>query len=399
MKTLYASLFLLLSFPLLLSAQSSAFVLVDVSGSGPQQNTVREEAKNIARDLCLGKYQSAIYDSKWKWYGKPDPKIKDIIEGKGQAMVDPNRDGFLMIMPFGKKDRYRKFQIEKVNSATDISNFFDAHYPRVYTDPLTYKEIALAKAASIAKGNQVSIDQYYLIEVSDQLSDTGSKVPLYDQIEKEILADYGSSNAFEVKLATLRYEGSNKNYQIIIKQVNVKNINVGPSVPGSRNVSKKSLSLIRPEGGTLKKPIEYKGPIIWRCLGCDSTLSYKVTAVYRGKKKGVKKISRTVSGTSVNLNYPEPGIYQISVSAEELRSRSAFIKVNARNNNSSSTSGSEGGCSGFPVVLFFLLVAGGAYYMLKEPKPTNRSNSNNPKKPQRRQSRNDESDQDDGGRF
>ena len=64
---------------LIVLAQSSVFVLIDVSGSGPKNKNARSDAQLISKDLILGKYNPANYQTKWSWSGHQDPIIQDII--------------------------------------------------------------------------------------------------------------------------------------------------------------------------------------------------------------------------------------------------------------------------------------------------------------------------------
>jgi hypothetical protein len=56
---LFTYLFLLFTFTLF--AQSSAFVMVDVSGSTTKYSIIRQEAEQIAKDLIKGNYTAKNY--------------------------------------------------------------------------------------------------------------------------------------------------------------------------------------------------------------------------------------------------------------------------------------------------------------------------------------------------
>ncbi len=347
------------------TAQSSAFVLIDVSGSGPNRN-MKEEAKLISRDLIQGKFDAQRF-SNWTWLAKTGA-IEDIVNGSGKPLVDPNQDGYIMIMPFGEKDTYKKYTVEKVNNTqNDVINFYNTYYPKNYYDDWTYPEIARAKAASVAKGNQVNIDSYFLIEISDQLKDSDSRPPNYSREEQVLLAEYGTASSFEIKLATLRNNYDNSNFQVVVKQVNVKKINIQGSNPNAAQVSRKNLTLLRPTVTNSKsKPrIERKGSvsILWKCLGCDSTNNF-VVRVNNTDNKSIRFNKKTTQ-TNARFKIDEPGVYKVTVGSSGIGTRTGYFKI-------------EGESSGGGFFLFLLAaLAGLGYYFYNNNRNQNDDDDDN----------------------
>lgn len=344
-------------------AQSSVFVFVDVSGSTPKNVIIRDDAKKIVYDLCLGGYNKPTYMASWEWIGTPDSFIQGIINGTHKAsLVDPAKDGYLLIMPFGEKNTYRNYQIGKLNQLPgDLDDFFNKHYPKVFKDLFTYQNIAYAAGASIAKGR--SIDSYYMIVVSDNLTDpnTDSKAPQYTPEEEEWIAAWGTSDARNIKLGTLKYKGNESNFQVVVSRVDIKNINISTTNPQPQNVARKELKLIRP-AGTRNKPEKLTGNTIsalWSCLGCDSLTSFAVRLAYEGKKKGIKSQSKTVNENRAQFRVEEPGTYKLTISSKGFGIQTAHVEIE----DVDMAASPDGGGSAFPLLLFVILLLAGGYFL------------------------------------
>ena len=191
--------------------QSGVFVLVDVSASGPSSEFPRADAKRITKELITGNYKENNFPD-WEWSGEQDIIIENIRKGNSpsQAIIDVKKDNYIMVMPFGIKNRYKDYRIEKVENLQEVEQFLESYYPSRFKDQQTYIEIARAMAASIAKSKDVSISSYYLFEIWDGLPDTNSKLPGYTKVEEGIKDSYGGKNAREITLGTYRYRGGKK---------------------------------------------------------------------------------------------------------------------------------------------------------------------------------------------
>jgi len=360
MRLIPILLFISYLIPLGSWAQSSAFILIDVSASGPKYGKdrvkIRLDAREMAKDIVLGQYKPAKYDRDWKWSNTVPPRFKEIQEGRGKPLIDTNQDGYVMIMPFGERPRYRDFQIEKLDKISDFEPFFNKHYPIAFKDLYTYDKIARAKAAGVAKSNQVNINSYYLIVISDELRDTGSKPPKYNSVEQNLIDDYGTASTTETKIATIRYSGTeNHNFNVVIAKVNVSKLNINPTTINPTNVGKKKLTIIKPKGSS-KNPTEIElgkqASVVWQCLGCGDSVRYTVKLTNLDNKK-IRSTKRT-SGLNQRFDIEETGKYKITIGGAGL-SKSTYLIA------------SRGGGGD---MLFILLVLaglfGGAYFMMNK---------------------------------
>lgn len=350
---------ILLSFCATCVIGQSAFVLVDVSGSGPKP-AIRDEAKNIVKDLIQGKFDQTVYKN-WKWTYQ-EGVISQIVAGTGSPLIA--KDNFLIMMPFGSKNRYRRHKITAIQDfPNDVITGYDKYYPKRFTDGRTHRDLANAMTASIAAKKQ--INTYYLIEVSDFLNDVKSTNG-YTAKEQAALAAYGSSTVKSIKLGTLFCEESGaKNYQIQIRKVAVSNIPQNPN-PGV-NPAQSGLQLVRPKG-TKRKPAVIESSnltVSWRCLGCPPNTAYRVTLKHLTDRKNT--LRQKVQGSSYTFKDLKAGIYRVTVAGNN-SSKTGYAEIK----NSSSI---------LPIILFLALLGGGYYiwnnYIRGRANPSNNNNNRN----------------------
>lgn len=353
----YLFTYLFLLFFSSLIAQSSVFVMVDVSGSTTKYSVIREEAEKITRDLIKGEYLTSNYRPEWKWLSTSE-EVKDILDGNKKTLINPQQDGYLMIMPFGIKDRYNNYKVKKISNLNEIDDFFDRNYPEKFGDPFTYNEIARAMAAALAKGSQINVKDYFLIEISDQLTDTDSKPPQYTEFERRIMSEYGTGNVTDRKIGTLYYESSDVEYQIVVKKVNITNLNIQQAVPNSNNVDQKSLTLNRPTSNSTKsKPQKQNAGmtvVSWGCLGCDSITNFSIRITNLDNKK--TRFSKTTNNFSETFKIDEPGVYQVTLNAPEVGTKNGYFEIEGE---------SSSGGGGFLVILLLLALGFAAYTYFK----------------------------------
>lgn len=347
-------------------AQSSVFVLVDVSGSVPKSgSSIQNEAKQLAKDFCMGKFNSAQY-SDWEWIGPKDPLIESMIAGTNtQPLLDPAKDGYLMIMPLGEKDTYRQYRVERLQQAgVGLDEFFTKHYPTVFRDKYTYVTVAIASAASVAKGT--GIDSYYMVLITDELSHTQSISANYTREEEELIAAWGTANAQNVKLATLKNR-TKREFQISFHKVQVSRIPIVPKSPGPDNFDKKELNLIRPVGKQASPEPVSGGSIsaIWNCLGCDTTTEFTIRLSPVGAIQGESAQTRKTRDRTTRFVVGSNGVYRLTLSADEFGSKTGFVRVSGVKPPPPSDGGGEGGGGGFWVLLLLALLAGGAYLFFR----------------------------------
>lgn len=326
--------------------QSNAFVLVDVSGSGP--SNAKSQARDIVRDVLTSQYSPGKYDPKWEWSKDLQPPL-DRNKGCTQPMLDFASNATLMIMPMGLKDRYRDYRISPVTSVIEASAFFSRHYPVVFSDSYSYLEIARAKAAGVARS--AGITSFYQVEVTDALEDTQSQQPPYTQDEWDLIQSNTSSVTYLGEL-TYNRENPSDSYRIIFRQVSVNNSVPKTPIVGGVNVAQKALTIIKPSG-TVKKPSDQNPgsiSVAWQCLGCNDSAEFMVSIVNTTDKK-VKITPRKVKEFSTVFSVSEPGVYKVSVSGDGANAKSTYFKI----------SGESSG-SGLLVVLLLALAAGAVWY-------------------------------------
>jgi hypothetical protein len=282
-------------------------------------------------------------------------------------------------MPFGIKSRYEDYQVQKITNLSQVDAFFNKNYPKLFKDLYTYDDIARAMTASLAKGNAINIKSYFLIEISDQLTDTESVPPQYTDFEEKIMAKYGTDKATERKIATLDFKSGEIEYKVIVKKINVENLNIQQANPNANNVAIKSLTLKNPSGNTKKIKPQKQNPgtvvIQWSCLGCDSTTKFSV----RVNNLDNKKVNYGKSTSNMNErfnNITEPGVYQVTVSASGVGVQNGYFEI----------AGESSGGGGFLFILLLigLGISGYTLYKKQQSKPNDwddRDSSNKPNPP------------------
>ncbi len=326
-----------------LFAQNNVFVLVDVSGSGPDK-TIKVEAGNIVKDLLANQFNSANYSKDWKWSDSLLPPF-DRVKGTSQSLLTATLNSTLMIMPFGKQDRYENYKIQKIsNLPSDVLAMFDNYYPKIFSDQYTYIEIAQAKAAGVAK--TAGFDSFYRIEVTDAMPVAPQSN--YSPDEQFLIQN---DNSTKTKLGEFVF--GQTAFRIIFTRVSIANSpNLVKTPIAKQNIDKKDLAIIKPSG-TLKKPTVLNPPsvsIAWQCLGCADGTTYTVSLL-NTKDKKVKVAPKKTNESSATFSITEPGVYKVSVSGDGASARSVYFEVK----------GKSGG-GGFWVVLLLLGAAILGYY-------------------------------------
>ena len=339
-------------------AQHKDIVLADVSGnpsgiSNDQRVTtaIRQEAEAIVLDLMQGKYSAS---GKWQLAGVPDQQIQDIVDGKGSPLL--KQGGYLMVMPFGEKERYEDFKVSQINTMpSDLLSRFGI--PWGY-DQQTFGRLAEAKAADVA----IDINQssYYLIMISGLGEDTDSDA--YNAQELKYLDTYRSAASID-NLGIIRYQGG-PDFKIEISRVDLGRItNSQQNTTGTKKVVKPkhvpipSLELITPRGNRTT-PLEVEKPgvlVSWTCLGCSDSTVYDLRVVNTDAKKTLPATS--VTGTySKSLTLTEEGTYKITVSiAGKGLADTQYVRYET-----------SGGGGFFLFLLLLALLGGGGYWVYKQ---------------------------------
>jgi len=313
-------------------AQNSAFVLVDVSGN-PLVDLykitlpMRQEAIALARAVITNNFNSS-FNNNWKLPGNTDPRIESIVAGQGRPLIDPG--GFLMIMPFGERNTYTRYQI---NPIINYPSDFDRHwqFPFSYDEQQTFGEIAKARAADVALAPNFNLSKYFLIIIAGKGEDTDSQS--YTPQEQKYLDNYRSAVSV-TSLAVFRYKDARLDFKVEFAEIDVNRMKTGPGgsrapLISSRNVSQKILEITTPKGSRAA-PGEFseKDNILvrWRCLGCSDSTRF---VVQLSKQEGGERVAPITVFKQFSHSVPplKAGVYDIKVSGDNLTSQRVYIKI------------------------------------------------------------------------
>ncbi|MFA0960221.1 hypothetical protein AB9P05_00285 [Roseivirga sp. BDSF3-8] len=358
---------LLLSLPLL--AQDNVFVLVDVSGNPrglSSENRItpamRDQAGELVRQLVGGQFNKDRFMQDWRLSGNTDPVIENIVNGGGQPLI--NQGGYLLIMPFGDKDTYEQFRLNRVNN---VPSDVDAAWrmPGRYTDQNTFGEIARAKAADVAI--DANLSSYYLVVISGLGEDTNSK-NLYTTQEQNYMDNYRSAVRKDA-LGIFRYRDDRKDYKIEISKIDLTRMRGAGNTAGTKqiidstHIDEPILEIVTPKGSR-QKPYELKGDkmlVSWSCVGCKKDAEYTVKLLHM-EDRGSSQTKKVKGRTNYNFALQNEGPYRVVVSNEGSATSTEYFTYQA-----------EGGGGSFLLWLLILAVLGGiAWFLYKQfiaPKP------------------------------
>jgi hypothetical protein len=327
-------LLLFLILPLLVAASDGVFVLVDVSKSFPN-NAIKLEAKNIVLEFLQGTYNVQRNMGTWRYApGISDQKISSMISGSPIQILKNN--DVLFIIPFGNKTTYCNYRWMRINNyPTDMIDFFNNNFPALNTDLLTFINIAQSMTVSLAP--RFNLKEYYIIIMSDQLSDQTGSRSIFDQFEVDMMTSWNNrinSQCSNVLTLERNYFSGGTTYRYFISVVKVavladpkiKNIPDGllpPAVQldsskvtgnsGSGNTEVKFTSYA---GGKRNNPIEIKQEdlsITWSCENCPADVKYSIQV--QGIDGNKYKDKRSLSSNSMSLHL-KSGLYKIFVTGE-----------------------------------------------------------------------------------
>ena len=191
-------------------SQENVFILVDVSGNPLDDSyrissIMRSDAIELVKSIIINKYDIS-FNTNWELSPNADKRITDILEGKGKPLL--TQGGYLMIMPFGEKDTYKKFKITHIqNYPNDFYLYY--RFPFSYDQQRTFFDIAKARAADVAL--DINLSKYFLVVIMGKGEDTDSQT--YSLDERRLLDNY-SSSAIINSLATLRYKNPNLDFKV-----------------------------------------------------------------------------------------------------------------------------------------------------------------------------------------
>jgi len=301
---------------------------------------MRQDAIELIRGVIIAKYDRK-FNTNWELAGHTDPMVKDVVNGRGQPLI--NQGGNLMIMPFGERDTYRLFKLSTIQHyPKDFNTFFK--FPFSYDQQSTFGEIAKAKAADIAI--EANLKGYFLIVISGKGEDTNSRS--YSRVEMDFLDKYRSA-VVVTSLAIFRYRDRNIDYKIEISDIDVRKMsgsNTNPPQKGviqSANVTRKELEIVNPQGEKAA-PLEVEGEhmqVSWMCLGCEGDIEFRVRYTNLDTKEAG---SEKVAGKHNVGLILTPGLYKVQVVGGGLSSKAVYIQM-------------EGEGSGFPFLGLLIVAA------------------------------------------
>ncbi|WP_254410985.1 hypothetical protein [Dyadobacter diqingensis] len=315
-------------------AQQNAFVLVDVSGSAKNLHNVKLEARNLVYALLTGGRSVRDFTG-WTSKNPNDSLLTGASNGQPMTGVD----SWLCIMPFGHRNRYKDFRIQRITQFPDqIKTFFDSYYPTTYSDKFTYMSIAEAYTAQIANENKIS--EYYIYMVTDGLGDqdeTDSQI--HNNItEKNLINQWGNKTSTEVsKVGVFEKQG----YQIIVKKII--NHQLAHKIPPHSRDSADThepksyeIRLTSYANGKPKNPIKIEKEDIsvsWACADCPQRTAYRVNIAGIGNRFRDQRNGLISNSTRYQLT---PGKYRITVSGdipgkqEPVSSATTYIEITSK---------------------------------------------------------------------
>ncbi len=308
-----------------LNAQKSVIILYDVSGnvkSDPYKITkdMRIEAQALAKDVITANVKKNY--SGWEYLpGNNSAVINDIVSGKSkQALLDNN--GYLMIMPFGNHETYKKKQIQKIsNYPSDFSNHYK--FPFKHDEHSTYGNIAKAVAAVTAKEN--AIKSYIQITIIGKGEDTQSGS--YTSEEMEAL-DFYKTKAKITPLGLFRNTVKGVDYTIHFSSIEIDEKTPPPPPPPHKHI----LRVLQPDKSTKSQPVEYDSGddvfIKWSCIQNDSPCPETTKWVLEVRqldgeyKKNIQ--SGKLKHAKLNL---DDGEYKITIKDGTRKLEDVYVKI------------------------------------------------------------------------
>ncbi len=308
--------------------KDNIIVLVDISGSITKYNKNPITAAGAIADVIEGR---SVTNSDYEFKDAKGGSIKEPLTETGKR---------IMIIPFGDKStdyNSRNESPQALNSLNDARDFLTRRFPSSYPDQKTYRELALARTAEMAKRNGLS--SYWLFIASDVTGDDfAGQAADYDKEQQDVIDSYKSptNKIDETKLGFIKYRFNNT-YKIEIYRIALVNYTPPPSSTGTttnppvvdttQRTCKISLSSFA--GGTGSKPrVVDKVPfsLSWSC-DCPNITPFKViVSGINGTKVDNALRSKIYTSTSAQYNLGD-GKYRIVVQADGATSDSTTIEV------------------------------------------------------------------------
>ena len=330
-----------------LAQVDNIIVLIDVSGSVQKYDPTA--SAEVVSDVIEG---LSISNPNFTLETFNGSKITPPLTGINKKMI---------VIPFGnlERDDFAKTIVpEDIFDVRDVRKILSYNFPKQFNDTKTYRELAEARTAELAK--KYNMETYWLFMISDRTgNDFLGQDAGYSNEQQTLINSINTpvNKVDETKMGVIKFRGSSK-YKIDISRFTLENWTPPPASSASSGSASSSepapckIKLVTFASSTSKIPGKVdKTPfnVNWTC-NCPEINSYKVSVSgIKGSKVDPNLRSRQVNGNSISFNL-EDGNYRILVSAVGAGSSQAFIQV--------STGSSMG------LLLFLILILSGAagYY-------------------------------------
>lgn len=239
----------------------------------------------------------------------------------------------LMVIPFGdlNTDKVVSVGVSTDEYSSLKKDFFisavNRKWPNLsrYKDNFSYRRLAMARAASLAKKNGFS--SYWLLIVGDNIDSEKKGATSFEKEAQDVLNNY---NPREDKIiGTVKLAGLKNDFGIEVRHIVLDSATVGPHidtlcVDTEINFKTKSSNSNRIEID------ESMSKLSWEC-NCDTVSTYTVSVKgIDGAKVNVNLRTFETSDTNLGLKSLESGDYNITVSAGGISS-TAYITVKGSN--------------------------------------------------------------------
>lgn len=317
MRTFFISILFSFSFTILFAQTDNIVILVDVSASVKKYISNPSEAGNAIADLIEAKVMS---NGNFRYLPLSGSTITSPLASNGKK---------ILIIPFGNKERDQEaasLQPTEIFNLSDVRTFLNSYYPSRYNDTKTYRTLALARTAQLAKKH--GMETYWLFIVSDRTGDDflGADAA-YTQEQDDLIDSYNSitNKIDDTKIGFIQYLTTRK-YKVDLNKIRLENY-VAPSTSTAPTVAPPSTSaenigckikLASYANGTSKIPVKVNSSqfsVSWSCT-CQDIKAFRVGITGIGGAKVESQLrNRLINGNTVSFNL-EDGQYRITVSAQ-----------------------------------------------------------------------------------
>jgi len=295
-----------------LNAQKNIFVLVDVSLSVKQHQL--DNAREALREIFI---TGSVTNGNVVGGNLADLQFYKLQAGDKVAInAFGNLQTSANIVPILKTVN---------NLANDVDNILSAiqWYPR---DKWTFITLARARIAEFAKSRK--INNYLLIEITDEESDTRGEADYQGNTYLlDLVTKYNTTNNRVTDNGWTRVSfGSDKKFHLSLTS----GVSISSYTPPKFQPLNNGITITFPSQTKRGAELEIYNEafnLTWACLKCKPDLLYSVHIEGYDGNIYTQHIDN-VNTDSVRIKLTQNGMYQIAVSANDCNSDTAFIKLN-----------------------------------------------------------------------